>query len=86
MPKFDGIDGSEHMTSAWDVLSGEAALADEILVYEDTELNGGPSTAEHLAAVGARVELATPCREVASRMVPSTFRSISKTWMNRASR
>ncbi len=66
IPNFSTVLGAEdHAVSAWDVLSGDAALSGSFLVFDDTGGQSGPSAAEFLATAGAEVELVTPDRCVA---------------------
>jgi 2,4-dienoyl-CoA reductase-like NADH-dependent reductase (Old Yellow Enzyme family) len=55
--------GGDLAVTTWDLLSGNAAPADDILVYDETGSHGALSTADWLAGSGARVELATPDRQ-----------------------
>ena len=50
------------MTSGWDVLSGQAALSGEVLVYDENGQHQGPSVAEHLARRGVKVTFVVPDR------------------------
>lgn len=52
--------GGELAVTTWDLLSGAAAPAAEVLVYDETGSHGALSTADWLAQGGARVELVTP--------------------------
>lgn len=61
-------EGEELVTSTWDVLSGSASLAGDVLVFDDLGQHQAPSTAEYLAERGCKVELATADRMVAAEM------------------
>jgi 2,4-dienoyl-CoA reductase-like NADH-dependent reductase (Old Yellow Enzyme family) len=52
--------GGEFAATTWDVLSGNAPALGDVLIYDETGGHGGISTADFLAAQGARIELATP--------------------------
>jgi 2,4-dienoyl-CoA reductase-like NADH-dependent reductase (Old Yellow Enzyme family) len=54
--------GEELVTSAWDVLSGQASLAGEVLVYDENGQHQGPTVAEHLARRGVKVTFVVPDR------------------------
>ena len=53
-------DGGELSVSTWDLLSGAAGAAGNILLYDETGGHGAISTADWLATGGASVELVTP--------------------------
>ncbi len=67
-PDLDWIDGAEHCTSAWDVLTGNAPLGDSIIVYDGTGRHPAPTCAEYAARAGKQVTLVTidgfPCAEL----------------------
>jgi 2,4-dienoyl-CoA reductase-like NADH-dependent reductase (Old Yellow Enzyme family) len=56
-PDLDWIDGSEHVTSVWDVLDGAAPVASEVIVYDGTGRHPAPQAAELAAAKGSEVTL-----------------------------
>jgi NADPH-dependent 2,4-dienoyl-CoA reductase/sulfur reductase-like enzyme len=55
-------EGEELATTSWDILSGHAAPAREILLFDDHGGHPGASCAELLARAGARLEFVTPER------------------------
>ena len=57
VPQLDWLDGEEHCTSAWDILSGAVPAADSVIVYDGTGRHPAPSAAEVCQTAGARVEL-----------------------------
>jgi len=69
LPNFTTVAGAEtHAASVWDVMSGAFTGEGEILVFDDTGSQSGPTAAEHLAAQGAKVELVTPDRCIAEEV------------------
>ena len=58
---FSGSDESL-VTSGWDLLSGQAALSGEVLVYDENGQHQGPTAAEFLARRGAKVTFVVPDR------------------------
>jgi len=66
LPDMSSIEGAEkYGTSAWEILSGEVAVAERVLVYDETGGQSGPSCAEYLANAGANVDVITPDRMLA---------------------
>ncbi len=58
-------EGRELVTTSWDVLSGNAPIREQVMVFDDNGAHPGPMTAEFLALEGARVEYVTPERMLA---------------------
>jgi 2,4-dienoyl-CoA reductase-like NADH-dependent reductase (Old Yellow Enzyme family) len=56
-PDLDWLDGAEHCTSVWDAVSGNAALAADILVYDGTGRHPAPQFAELATRQGRQVAL-----------------------------
>jgi 2,4-dienoyl-CoA reductase-like NADH-dependent reductase (Old Yellow Enzyme family) len=54
-PQVDLHRGADLCLTCWDVLSGQAALAGEVLVYDGTGRHPGPLAAERAAGKGASV-------------------------------
>ena len=54
--------GEDLVVSSWDVLSGQASLAGEVLVYDENGQHQGPSVAELLARRGVKVTFVVPDR------------------------
>ena len=57
-------EGADLATTSWDILSGQAAPAREVLLFDDHGGHPGASCAEFLAEAGARLEFVTPERIV----------------------
>jgi len=57
--------GEELVTTTWDVLSGQARPAENVLVFDDNGAHPGVSAAEYLARAGAKVHYVTPERALA---------------------
>jgi len=57
--------GAELVTSTWDLLSGQAQPAGEVLLYDENGAHQGMTAAEYLVGQGVAVELVTPERMVA---------------------
>ena len=73
LPNTECVEGSAHVVSLWDVLSGNVQPGSNILVFDDHGDHQGPSGAEFLAAQGAKVELATPDRSIAGELGATNF-------------
>ncbi len=56
VPNIDWIDGSEHVTSVWDVLTGSAKVQDTALIYDGTGRHAALTAAEFAKASGADVQ------------------------------
>jgi len=59
VPDAGWLDGWEHCTTVWDILSGDAAAKDEVLVYDGTGRHQAVSCALHLAEQGRDVQFVT---------------------------
>ena len=59
IPDLDQIEGGQFCTSTWDVLTGNAALAENVLVYDGTGRHPAQMCAEYVARAGKQVELVT---------------------------
>ena len=57
IPDLDWIDGAQHCTSVWDILTGAVRSGEEIIVYDGTGRHPAPQCAEYLALAGQRVSL-----------------------------
>nr|WP_298683434.1 FAD-dependent oxidoreductase [uncultured Dongia sp.] len=60
--------GSDLATSTWDVLSGQVALSDDIILYDDEAGHEALSTAEFLTSKGIKFELITPERMIGAEV------------------
>jgi len=58
LPDLEWLDGYEHCDTVWDILSGSATVAKNVLLYDELGDHAGASCAEALADKGANVELA----------------------------
>ena len=66
VPNWEFIkEGYDLVDTTWDVLTGNASLQDEVLVYDDNGQHQGISCAEYIALNGSSVKLVTPDRSVA---------------------
>ncbi len=61
-PQLPDIAGADLALTPWDVLSGAARPAGDVLVYDDNGGHAALSAAEVLAGAGARVEIVSPER------------------------
>jgi len=66
LPNTIDIPGSNLAVNGWDVLTGATAPGSNVVVYDDNGQHQGPSIAEFLLARGAKVELISPDRHIAS--------------------
>ncbi|MBL8710536.1 MAG: NADH:flavin oxidoreductase [Rhodospirillaceae bacterium] len=75
--------GADLATSTWDVLSGQVALSDDIILYDDEAGHEALSTAEFLAGKGIKFELITPERlvgpDVGGLNYPAYYKAIYTT-------
>ena len=76
------IEGAEHATTSWDILTGAVKPAAHVLVYDDNGAHPGVSAAEFCARAGANVDYMTPERalgpDVGSTSFPPYLRAFSK--------
>ena len=73
LPNTEGVEGSEHVVSLWDVLSAQVQPGSNVLLFDDHGDHQGPSGAEFLAGQGVKVELATPDRSIAFELGATNF-------------
>ncbi|MDX1529658.1 MAG: FAD/NAD(P)-binding oxidoreductase, partial [Gammaproteobacteria bacterium] len=70
--------GQELVTESWDILAGRAAVAGEVLLFDDNGQHPGMACAEYIAEAGAKLEYVTPERilapEVGGMNYPAYFR------------
>jgi len=59
VPNLSWLPGHEHVTSAWDVLSGVASAADDVLVVDGAGRHVAPSVAEFCHRHGSKVQFVT---------------------------
>ncbi|WP_448624993.1 oxidoreductase [Geodermatophilus sp. URMC 64] len=71
MPNTDVLDeGNEYAESTWDAVGSSRTTDGSVLVYDDHGTEQAALAAEHLAGLGARVELVTPDRTPLQDVVP----------------
>jgi len=74
--------GAEHATTSWDILTGAAKPAANLIVYDDNGAHAGVSVAEFCARAGANVDYMTPERmlgpDVGSTSFPPYLRAFSQ--------
>jgi len=59
LPDTDWLEGSEHCTSVWDILSDTTKAKDDVIVYDGTGRHQAVSCALHLAENGREVQFVT---------------------------
>ena len=57
VPDLDWIDGAEHCTSVWDVLTGSTPIGEQVVVYDGTGRHPALTAAEKCHHAGSVVEL-----------------------------
>ncbi len=63
LPREDAIAiGSDLATSSWDIISGEASVGEDVLMYDDNGAHPGMAATEAIMSKGARLEVVTPER------------------------
>ncbi len=66
VPNTSFLDAGEDLvTTSWDLLTGAARVAENVIVYDDNGAHPGVSAAEFAARAGAKVEIVTPERTIA---------------------
>ena len=74
--------GAELRTGSWDILAGRAAVAGEVLLFDDNGQHPGMACAEFIANAGARLEYVTPERtlapEVGGMNYPAYFKVLDE--------
>jgi N-methyl-L-proline demethylase len=61
-------EGAELAVSSWDILSGEAKPAEDVLLFDDNGAHPGMAAAEFIAGSGAHLEVVSPERYFAPEM------------------
>jgi N-methyl-L-proline demethylase len=54
--------GEDLVVTSWDILSGDAKIADDVLMFDDNGAHPGLQAAEKIAEAGSRLEIVTPER------------------------
>ena len=62
LPNTEILDGSGLAVSSWDILSGDAPIGENVLLYDDNAAHPGLTAAEMIAESGATLEIVTPER------------------------
>jgi NADPH-dependent 2,4-dienoyl-CoA reductase/sulfur reductase-like enzyme len=73
--------GEDLATTSWDILTGAARPAEDVILYDDNGADAGMTAAEFIAGSGARLEIVTPERtlapDVGGTNYPGYFRAFS---------
>jgi pyruvate/2-oxoglutarate dehydrogenase complex dihydrolipoamide dehydrogenase (E3) component len=74
--------GADLATTSWDILSGAAKPAEDVLLFDDNGGDAGLTVAEFIASAGSRLEIATPERtlapEVGGTNYPAYFKTLAE--------
>ena len=62
LPNTAILAGAELSVSSWDILSGDVAVGESVLLYDDNAAHPGLAAAEMIAESGAALEIVTPER------------------------
>ena len=62
-------EGNDLVVSAWDILSGDAAPGQNVLIHDEAGDNAALQAAERIAEAGGRVEIMTPDRAFAPEVM-----------------
>ena len=74
LPTIDILEtGNDLVVSAWDILSGDVAPGENVLLFDDAGDFAGLQAAETLAETGARVEVMSPFQGVSTEVAGITF-------------
>ena len=73
LPNVELVLGSEHVSSTWDVLTGQVRTDGAVLLFDDHGQHQGTSSAEFLSRHASQVELVTPDRSVMHELGNSNF-------------
>lgn len=68
MPDIDWIDGAEHCTSVWDIVSGSVPVLGTVLVYDGTGRHPAPQAAEFAATSNRQVSLVSLDAQLAQEL------------------
>lgn len=72
-PNVGPIEGRDLVVSSWDILLGRVAPGEQVLLFDDHSGDQGMSCAQYLVEHGARLEVATPERELGTEVGATTF-------------
>ena len=74
VPNLEFLDeGDDHATTSWDMLTGAAKPAANVIVYDDNGAHAGVSVAEFAARAGSNVDYMTPERMLAPDVGATSF-------------
>jgi len=76
-------EGEDLVVTSWDILSGQVAPAENVLIYDENGRQQGPSCAEFMAEAGAAVHFVTPDRMVGPDIGVTNNPSIMKNFYDR---
>jgi len=62
LPNTGIVDGADLVVSTWDLLAGDVAPAERVLLYDDNAQHPGMTAAELIAGAGSALEIVTPER------------------------
>jgi NADPH-dependent 2,4-dienoyl-CoA reductase/sulfur reductase-like enzyme len=62
LPNTEILSGAGLAVSSWDILSGDVAVGESVLLYDDNAAHPGLAAAEMIAESGAALEIVTPER------------------------
>ena len=62
LPNTGIVEGAELVVSTWDILAGDVAPAERVLLYDDNAQHPGLTAAELIAGAGSALEIVTPER------------------------
>ncbi|MFY0610314.1 MAG: N-methylproline demethylase, partial [Hyphomicrobiaceae bacterium] len=83
IPNLDWLPGHEHVTSAWDILSGTVPPGDDVLIVDGTGRHAALSAAEFCHRNGAQVRVTTIDETLAAEQAYSE-RVIWRKWVREA--
>jgi 2,4-dienoyl-CoA reductase-like NADH-dependent reductase (Old Yellow Enzyme family) len=83
LPNTAFLDSGEDLaTTTWDILTGTAKPATEVILYDDHGAHPGMTAAEFIAEAGAKLEIVTPERalapDIGATSYPPYFEAFSK--------
>ena len=79
IPNDTGVDGNQHLTSSWDILSGTVAPGEDVLVIDGTGRHTALSAADACHRKGSKVRLVTVDETIAAEQAYSE-RVIWRKW------
>jgi hypothetical protein len=67
-PDLDWLNGAEHCTNAWNFLTGNTIVGEDVIIYDGTGRHPAPQCAEHAAMTGSRSSLVSIDGELAAEL------------------